>query len=263
MKLKINAQGLAEVKDGLPVYVYDDGKEIPFDAVAAVAKIKALNGEAQGHREAKEAAEAKLVSYAKIPDAEAAPKALDTVKNLDDKKLVDAGKVEEVRAAAVREYEARLRAAETAHAQALQAANDKAAKHEKSLVDEMIGGAFQRSAYIKDKVAIPADLLQSKFGPQFQVVDGKMIATDGAGNRIYSRKRPGEDVVDFDEAIEIVIDSYPQKASILKGANANGGGTQNNGGGGSGGQKTIKRADWQRLPIEQQGPALKDAVLVD
>ena len=263
MKLKLNAQGAAEVKDGLPVYVYDDGKEIPFDAVAAVAKIKALNGEAQGHREAKEAAEAKLVTYAKIPDPEAALKALETIKNLDDKKLVDAGKVDEVRAAAVREYEARLKSAETAHATALQAANEKATKLETALMNEMIGGAFQRSAYIKDKVAIPADLVQAKFGAQFQVVDGKMVATDGNGNRIYSRKRPGEDVVDFDEAIEIVIDSYPQKAAILKGNNAAGGGSQNGGGGGSGGQKTIKRADWQRLPIEQQGPALKDTVLVD
>ena len=39
MKLKFDEQGHVVVQDGKPVYVHDDGKEVPFDAPQALAKI--------------------------------------------------------------------------------------------------------------------------------------------------------------------------------------------------------------------------------
>jgi hypothetical protein len=39
MKLKLDANGNVVVENGMPVYIHDDGKEIPFDAVAAMTKI--------------------------------------------------------------------------------------------------------------------------------------------------------------------------------------------------------------------------------
>lgn len=42
MKLKLDADGKVVVENGMPVYVHDDGKEIPFDASAALSKITAL-----------------------------------------------------------------------------------------------------------------------------------------------------------------------------------------------------------------------------
>ena len=72
MKLKLDEQGNAVLQDGKPVYVHDDGKEVPFDAPGAMAKIASLNAEAKTHREAKEAAEAKLKAFDGIEDAEAA-----------------------------------------------------------------------------------------------------------------------------------------------------------------------------------------------
>ena len=36
MKLKLDANGHVVVENGMPVYVHDDGKEIPFDASAAL-----------------------------------------------------------------------------------------------------------------------------------------------------------------------------------------------------------------------------------
>ena len=68
MKLKLDANGNVVVENGMPVYVHDDGKEIPFDAAAAMTKITSLNGEAKTHREAKEAAEASLAKFAGISD---------------------------------------------------------------------------------------------------------------------------------------------------------------------------------------------------
>ena len=98
MKLKLDENNNVVVKDGMPVYVHADGKEIPFDANKATVKIAELNGEAKQHREAKEAVEAKLKAFEGIADPKAAIKALETVKNLDDKKLIDAGEVEKVKA---------------------------------------------------------------------------------------------------------------------------------------------------------------------
>ena len=51
MKLKLDENGHVVVSDGKPVYVHDDGKEIPFDAPAAMQKISGLNAEAKQHRE--------------------------------------------------------------------------------------------------------------------------------------------------------------------------------------------------------------------
>jgi hypothetical protein len=263
MKLKKDDKGQVVVIDDKPVYIHDDGKELPFDAEDATVRIRSLNAEAKTHREAKEAAELKLKGFEGITDVEAARKALETVKNLDDGKLVAAGKVEEVKAAATREYQERLRAAETAHATALQAAEAKALKLTAQLDAEMIGGAFQRSPYIKDKVAIPADIVQAMFGRHFKVNDGKLVAQDASGNALYSRARPGDSNVDFEEAIEMIIGAYPQKQTILKGSNATGGGKQPDNGSPGAGGKTMKRSEWNQLPPAQQGLALKDTVLVD
>lgn len=60
MKLKtveVDGKQYAEVQDGKPVYVEDDGKEIAFDAVGTRATITRLNGEAKQHRERAEKAE--------------------------------------------------------------------------------------------------------------------------------------------------------------------------------------------------------------
>ena len=40
MKLKLDENGHVVVSDGKPVYVHEDGKEIPFDAPAAMQKIQ-------------------------------------------------------------------------------------------------------------------------------------------------------------------------------------------------------------------------------
>nr|WP_039906869.1 hypothetical protein [Candidatus Regiella insecticola] len=68
MKLHIDTEGKAVLENGMPVYLHEDGKAIPFDALAALNKITALNTEIKSHREAKEALEAKLSQFAGIDD---------------------------------------------------------------------------------------------------------------------------------------------------------------------------------------------------
>jgi hypothetical protein len=218
MKLKMDDAGHVVVSEGKPVYVHDDGKEVAFDAPATVAKIGQLNGEAKGHRERAEAAEGKLAAYKDIPDAAAAVKALGIVKNLDDKKLVDAGEVETVKNEAIKAVRAEF--------EPVVAERDKL---KTELYGEKIGGSFMRSKFIADKVAIPPDMLQARFGQNFEIKDGKVVAKDTNGNQIYSRAKPGE-AADFEEAIETLIDQYPQKDHILKGTGNQGDGARHNNG---------------------------------
>lgn len=252
MKLKtveVNGKQYAEIDaSGLPVYVHDDGKELGFDADQAVNKISALNGEAKSHREAKEAAEAKLATFSGITDPAKALEALEMITKIDQKKLIDAGAVDQVKAEITKSFQAQL-----------DEANNKNKALEGQLYDSMIGGSFSGSKFITDKIAIPADLLQARFGQSFKVEEGKVVAYDGTGNKIYSRTRPGE-LASFDEALEFLIEQYPQKDHILKSSGNNGTGsrtTQH-----QAGQKTMKRDAFAALsPVEQQS-TLKDGITI-
>lgn len=210
MKLKLDENGNVVLQDGKPVYVHDDGKEVAFDAAATVSTISRLNGEAKSHRERAEAAEKALKAFDGINDPTAAIEALKTVSNLDQKKLIDAGEVEKVKAEISKAFQSQLDEV-SAKAQTL----------EQQLYAEKIGGSFARSKLIAEKIAVPADMVQATFGQAFKIEDGKVVAYDAHGQKIFSRSRPGE-IADFDEALETLVEQYPHKASILKGPQANG-----------------------------------------
>jgi len=235
LKLKLDDQGHAVLQDGKPVYVHDDGKEVAFDAAGTVTTISRLNREAQTHREGKDAAETALKAFEGIADPSAARHALETVSKLDQKKLVDAGEIDVVRNEISKAFQGQVDEWST-----------KAQAFEKQLYEEKIGGAFSRSKYITDKLAIPADMVQSKFGAAFKVEDGKTIAYDQHGQKVYSRTRPGE-IADFDEAIETLVEQYPHRDHILKGTGASGSGASNSNGNGGQGKKTITRAQFDAL----------------
>lgn len=239
MKLKteeVNGKTYGVLQDGKPVYVHDDGKEVAFDAPAAVAKIGQLNGEAMGHREIREKAEAKLKAFEGIDDPAAAKKALATVANLDQKKLVDAGEVQKVKDEAIKAVEEKYKPV-----------IEERDKLKNDLYSEKIGGSFARSPLIvgdKAKLAIPADIVQSAFGKHFSIESGKVVAKDAAGNQIFSRSKPGEPA-DFDEALEILVDAYPHKDTILKGTGNSGTGARQSSGGQ--GQDLSKMAPVDRM----------------
>lgn len=229
MKLKLTPEGLAVVQDGKPVYVHDDGKEVAFDAVGTVATITRLNAEAKGHRERAEAAEAAAKQFAGIDDPAKARKALEMVANLDQKKLVDAGEKDRAIAEAIKAVEDRyaptVKEAETLKSQ---------------LHSFMVGGAFARSKYIAEKFATkgPAgvEIAQALFGNRLKVEDGKVVAYDMNGAKLYSRARPGE-LADTEEAIELLVESHPHRDHLIAGSGSSGGGTKPSGGSGFNGSK--------------------------
>ena len=233
MKLKLDDNGNAVLKDGHPVYVYDDGREAAIDVADMATRFTTLQADSKKAFTARDEAKAALKAFEGL-DPEQARDALDKIGKLDLKKLVDAGQVDAAVAAALKPVQDKLDA-ESQRAQAL----------EQQLHGEIVGGSFARSKYIAEKLAIPADMVQAAFGRHFAVADGKLAALDANGNPIYSRKQPGA-AAEFDEALEILIDQYPHKDTILKADNKPGSGAPANGGGGSGG-KTINRAAFDAL----------------
>lgn len=233
MKLKLDDNGHAVLKDGHPVYVYDDGKEAPIDVPDMASRFGTLQSDAKKAFAARDEAKKALAAFEGI-DADKARDAIDKVSKLDLKKLVDAGQVDAAVAAALKPVQDKLEA-EAVRAKSL----------EQQLHGEIVGGSFARSKFISEKLAVPVDLVQAAFGRHFAVQEGKLAATDANGNPIYSRKHPGAQA-DFDEALEILIDQYPHKDSILKADNKPGSGAPANGGGGRG-SKTMPRAAFDAL----------------
>lgn len=252
MKLKIvevDGKQYAEVQNGLPVFTHDDGKEVPFDAAQALGKIRELQGEAKNNRERAEAAE-KVVKAFEGVDPAAAKDALDKIKTIDAKKLIDAGEVEKVKAEISKAFEEKL-----------SAADQRAAALESELYGEKIGGAFARSQFAAEKLAIPADFVQARFGQQFKLEEGKVVAYDSNGNKLYSRAKPGE-LAAFDEALEMLVEQYPQRDHILKGSGHNGSGKQPGTNGGGAGAKTMTRAEFDKLDAGTKGAKIREGFQV-
>lgn len=234
MKLKLDDKGNVVVQDGKPVYVHDDGKEIPFDAPATVAKIGALNGEAKTYRERAEAAEGKLKGFDGIEDPAKALEALKTLKNLDDKKLVDAGKVDEIKAEVTKVYEGKL------------AELQKVIEGKDGHIYKLeVSNRFKSSPFM-EKLILPPDIAEATFGQNFKIEDGKVVGYIN-GNKIYSRKTAGE-LADFDEAFEAIIDAYPMKDRILKSSSQSGtGADQGKGGGQHQGGASVTRSQFDQM----------------
>ena len=260
MPWKMEGEHIA-MQDGKPLWIGNDGKEAPFDAEHALNKIGELNSESAARKRDLREAQEKLKVLDGIDNpAEflaGARKAMETVANLDAKKLIDAGEAERVKAEAIKAVQAQVEAEK-------KRADDAFA----TLHREMIGGRFARSEFIKNglREGLPVDMVESTFGRHFKIEDGKTVAYDANGNKIFSLSRPGE-LADFDEALKVLVDQYPYKAQILKGSGATGGGA-GGGGGHGGGKTTYTREQFAKLgPAEQSDVAAKvrkgEAALAD
>ncbi len=262
MKLKtveVNGKTYAEISDGKPIYIAEDGRETPFDAAHTISTISRLNGEAKGHREAKEAAEAKLKAFEGIEDGEAARKALETVKNLDQGQLMTAGKVDEIRAAAKKAAEEQIAAVQKSNLEKIKALSAERDGFERQLYDEKVGGAFARSKFIADKLVVPSDMVKAMFASRFAIEGGKIVGKGADGQPIYSRINHGNPA-EFDEALELMIDGYPHRDSILKGTGASGSGARP--GLGSNGAKTMSRAAFDQLDAGGRMQTIRDGIQI-
>ena len=239
MKLKMDEQGNVVVADGKPVYVHDDGKEIPFDAVQAMSKIKELNGESKSYREQAEQFKTEVSSLKTAYDgldAAAARKALETIKNLDDKKLIDAGEVETIKKGLAASFEENLNNTKKSYETKIQELTTREQKLLSNIDELLVLGAFERSDFLREKTMLTPDIAYASFKNGLRVEydqQGKPFVVGYLDNeKIFSRKDPGK-FADPEECIEAIIMAHPMKERFLKGSGSQGsGGGSGDGGGG-------------------------------
>lgn len=234
MKLKLDENGYVVLEDGKPVYIHDDGKEIPFDAKQAFDKIKDLNGENKKWREQFETTTAKLNEYGDL-DVEEARKAIETIQNLDDKKLIDAGEIETVKKNLAASYDENLTAAKTSYESKIKEIQSELERQNQNIEDLLIKGAFEASPFVREKTYLTPDIAFQSFKQGLKIEydrNGKPNVVGYVdGEKLFSRKDPGK-LADPEEVIETLINTYPHKDTILKASSTGGSGGGPSGSGG-------------------------------
>lgn len=252
MQLKLNDDGFAFVSDdGHPIYLMGEDEknleEQTVDVPALYVKVPDLTKEATKYRKQRNEARDSLKLFEGIEDVQGwktkADTALETVQNLKDKELVDAGKVEQIKSAMKDAHDQELREVKASYETKLVELTTSLGGKDDTIYDLMVRAKFAQSPYFSGteanppKTILPPEIAETYFGKMFKVEEGAngnlvVMGYDSVGNQLYSRKRPGEPA-DFDESLDQIINAYPSKDAIMRGAAAGSGA-----GGGAGGGVT-------------------------
>ena len=261
MPWKMDGESVA-IQDGHPVWVYDDGKESPFDAGSALNTIKTLTGESVSRKKKIQEIESKLELFKDIENPEEyltkANKALETVKNMKDKDFIAAGEVEQLKRGVAESYETKIRELEKGYKTQLDEREKLIQAKDEGIHKLLVKGAFAQSDFIRHKTVLPPDMAFDSFGRYFQIeeVEGQpqAVAVRPNGEKIFSLREPGS-YASTDEAIEILISERKDKDAILRG-NPGGSGSQQS----MSPQGTLSRDEMMKLsPIERINAARRGA----
>jgi hypothetical protein len=253
-KLKLDDGGNPAVRDALPVFLMEDGKEATFDPNAMHTKILELNRESKVRREKLKDAEGKLALLGDVDDLESwvteARQALEEKKKLGEKKAVEdepaaegseeAKAREEARAReelkAREELERRLKAQLAERELELKGELE---KRERVIRNVMLSNKFATCALFggsDPKTTMTPDAAESLFGRHFRVeLDGehmRLCAVDEKGEAIPSPTRVAEPA-DFSEAIAVLWERYPYKDKYARSTGSGSGGTGGTGAAGT------------------------------
>ena len=204
-------------ESGKPLVLQGD-KELPIDAIHLYTRVPSLQEEARKHREAKDALQAEFESfsgrYKGIDVPEAALNAMATVANLGDKDKTDAKEVEALKRQLSESHENEKK-------NILKTAADKEQDYINQLdtaktriFNLMVNNQFANSKFLAEKTMMTPSVAALVFNKNFKVeeVNGELkpVAYFENNEKIFSRDRPG-DVADFDEAVGLLWNQYPEK----------------------------------------------------
>lgn len=242
--------------EGFPVWTFEDGKESGIDhesTLRTIAELKRENGE----RRTKSKELETLLKPIKDAGIEDIPKfmedssaAIKTVKDYGDKQLIDAGEAEKVKKGVEDAYLKKLDEQKSSYETALGERDVEVAKVNQSIRRLVIKGAFERSDFVREKTVLDPEIAYNTFGPCFDFEenhDGDLTPFAKhyiSGEKVFSLKNPGT-YARGDEAIELLVNSYPGKETILVGSEAGGGGAKKKGTDGGG---KISAEELAKLP---------------
>lgn len=257
-KLKTTDDGNAVLKDGLPLFVDDNGSENAIDPNQLHGKILDLNSESKKRREENKALREKLTLFEGVEDLAAyrqqADEAIKTVQNLKDKDLVKAGEVDKLKSDMKLGFEDQMKKLKEQFGQRENELNTHLSAKDAAIRKLMVSNRFATSSLFsgeEPKTTLPPDIAETYFGRYFEVKaengNLQLLAKDDSGEVIMSRQRLG-DPADFEEAIQMIFDKYPGRDKLLR--------TPPGGSGGAGGQSGLT----QTTPLAKLQAAHKQAV---
>jgi hypothetical protein len=231
LKLKLNESGNAVLKDGSPVYINEEnGAETVFDANLAFNTQHTLREENKSWRQKYQATEEKLKAFGDL-DPEEVKANMDAAQRLKEVDLVKKGEMEKLNEEFAAIAEKKQEELKNNYEKQINQVVAEKERLENLYNKTVIGNHFLNSAFIKEKIAVPADMIQAAFGNRFKVDGEKVIALSEDGSPMLSEKNLTKQA-DFEEALELMVKRYPYKDAILKATQSPGGG-MNKGGRGS------------------------------
>jgi len=223
LKLKLDENGHVIIQDGKPVYIYEDGKEAPFDVNAAMQKIADLNEESKNRRlkidELMTGIDRYKDSEGNYLDPDVAFKAIETVKNYSDKEMYDAAQVDSLKAQMNKAFTEKMDTLVKNHNAEKADLTKHISNKDAAIFKLLVKDRFSTSKFVNDKLAIPSEIVADYFGGHFKVEgepENLRVVGYVGDEKILSRERPGTPA-DFEEAIEAIVDRYPMKDRIMRG----------------------------------------------
>ena len=223
IKVQLDENGHAVLKDGMPVCVHEDGKTFVHDVAAAVRKIENFNEERDRHTAKYDQLNERLEAYEDI-DPDQARAALDTVAKLDQKQLIDTEGVEALRKELTTSFDEKYKAYQKTAGKEKKKLQSQLQGKDELIYKLMVSEQFHTSPFFtgdEPKTKFKPAHAVKIFGEHFKVEEENGSATvrayDKHGTLIYSRENHGEPA-DFNEAIEIIINNDPERDDILIGS---------------------------------------------
>lgn len=226
MKLKI-VDGHAVVQDGHPVYVYEDGREAPFNAQETLEsltrRINNLTEEKDRHFKKADELAKKLKAYENIDPAKF-QEYEKIVKNLNDKQLLDERGIEELKKTMRSTFEEEKAAERSRYEAKLKEQIELSEAYKKMMVDLALRNRFATCEFFagdKPKTIYSPEDAYLIFGRHFELdIDPrqgrlKMVAKDNDNQTIMSKINHGEPA-GFDEAIAILVEQRARKHAIMR-----------------------------------------------
>lgn len=216
LTLKKDENGVPALDEkGIPVWITGDGKEIAYDVDRLVNDLSRVNSESAGRRKEIDALSEKMKIYEGL-DPEKARSALELTANLDAGKLVEAGKVEELKASIGKSWEQKVAELEKARVTTETELTKKLSDKDTAIRNLLVKGAFQSSEFLREKTVLPPDIAFDSLGKHFEVTEenGELSVTASLnGQPIFSSARPGNPASP-EEAIQALIEANPCKDRI-------------------------------------------------
>lgn len=231
MEIKVDKDGnvVTEKDDGgkiLPVYVYDDGSEHPFDAKATLkskdTKISGQKEEIDRHFKKNEKLKADLKVFDGV-DVKQAKDDAEFREKFKDSKLVDEQGVEALKKQMNLTHQEELDRTETKWKTTVEEQQTKNEKLEKLIFKQTTLNQFATSPLftgddpkIKLHPEYAASIYKDNVKTEIEEKTGKIITRiiNNDGEVILSKKKHGDEA-GFTEGLEILIESDPRKDTIL------------------------------------------------